>query len=190
MRPLRALASASIALLVAITPRLASAYYPFPMDIQQHLGLAYTPPCTICHLNDQGGLPNTLVHPFGQAMYRTGLVYTATEAEVAMALDQLTRDGNDVDCNGIIDTTQLEMGYDPNFPGVRLGASSLSPDGGGLDAGVAGEGDLDPPDGGCANPLQPVVYGCSAQLSPAAPSWGGLGALVAALGIALVRRRL
>jgi MYXO-CTERM domain-containing protein len=174
---LRRFASTSAALLVAITPRLASAFFPFPGYVQTHLALDYTPPCTICHMTLSGGAPATLVHPFGQAMLNQGaLTPSSTEAEVDAALDDLTRTMTDSDCNGIIDTKQLQDGRDPNPPGEYIdGSDKPNPD--------------DEPPGGCADALQPVLYGCGAQLSPAAPSWAGSAALVVALGIALARRR-
>jgi hypothetical protein len=183
MRLLRPLASASLALFVALTPRLASAYFPFPGYVQTHLMLSYVPQCTICHNSDNGGLPVTLTEPFGKAMLAQGLAFTSTEAEVDAALDALAKAKTDSDCNGIPDITQLEDGRDPNPPGEYIdGSGKPNPD--------------DEPDGGCpqeadagAEVPQPA-YGCGAQLSPAAPSWEGSVAagLVAALGLALVRR--
>jgi hypothetical protein len=180
MRLPRPLAFASTALLFAFTPRLASAYFPFPADIQQHLALTYTPPCTICHATTAGGLPSTLVHPFGQAMLRAGsLTFTSTEAEVDAALDDLAATKNDSDCNGIPDIEQLEQGRDPNPPGEYIdGSNKPTPD--------------DEPDAGCGDALQPVLYGCGVQRSPAPPSGDGsaaLGGVVAALGLVLTRRR-
>jgi hypothetical protein len=174
MRLFRLLASASVALLVAITPRLSSAYLPFPGYIQTHLKLMYTPPCTICHQTLLGGLPNTLVQPFGQAVFKAGVTPASTEAEFDAALDSL---GNlDSDCNKIPDLMQLADGRDPNPPGEYIDGSSKSTPN-------------DEPPGGCGPGLQPVLYGCGSQLSAALPSWGGAAALVAVLGVSLARRR-
>ena len=177
MRPLRPLVCTSFALLVAMTPAFASAFNPFPGYIQTHLALTYTPPCTICHATLAGGLPSTLVHPFGQAMLNQGgLTPGSTEAQVDAALDDLTKSQTDSDCNGIIDTKQLQMGRDPNPPGEYLNGDTMpAPD--------------DEPDGGCSDALAPVLYGCGAHIAaPASVSWQGAAALVAALGLALTGR--
>jgi len=180
MRLPRLLASTSVALLVATAPALAAAYLPFPDDIRTHLNLSYTPPCTICHDTLAGGLPNTIVHPFGQAMLGEGVQYSATPQEIGNALDDLAQKMNDSDCNKIPDIQQLRDGRDPNPPGEYLdGSGTANPN--------------DEPDAGCTSGANPVFYGCSAQLAPAAPAYGGWAALVTALvttlGLALARRR-
>jgi hypothetical protein len=180
MQPLRPFVSASIALLVAIAPAIACAFTTFPGYVQTHLDLTYTPPCTICHQTLAGGAPATLIHPFGQAMLKYGgLTPSSSEAQVGAALDALTAAKVDSDCNHIIDTEQLQQGRDPNFPGEYIDGEAGAPE--------------DPADGGCPNPLQPVLYGCGAQLSPADPSWEGSVAFITglgtALGLALARRR-
>jgi hypothetical protein len=180
MRPLRVLASTSIALLVGITPGLASAYLTFPPWIQSDLALDYTLTyCQICHNNPNGGI-GTVTMPFGVAMKTEGtLVFSSTQAEVDAALGDVAKNMIDSDCNGIPDIQQLKDGRNPNPPGQYIdGSGRPTPD--------------DEPDGGCVGappPPNPVFYGCGAQLASAAPSWEGSAALVTALGLALARRR-
>lgn len=184
MRSLRLLASTSVALLVAIVPRLASAYVTFPPWIQSHLSLDYTlTDCQICHNNPAGGI-GTVTMPFGVAMKTEGnLVYTSTQEEVWAALDDVTKNMIDSDCNGIIDTDQIKLGRDPNRPGEYIdGSGKATPN--------------DERDAGCTPaPVgpAPVFYGCGAQLAPAVPSWEGsapaVAALVTALALACRRRR-
>jgi hypothetical protein len=183
MRSLRLFASTSTALLVGMTPGLASAFNTFPPWIQTQLDLGYTLTyCQICHNNPLGGI-GTVTMPFGVAMKTEGnLVFSSTQAEVDAALADVAKNMIDSDCNGIPDIQQLKDGRNPNPPGQYIDDSGRpTPD--------------DEPDGGCAGtgappPPNPVLYGCGAQLAPAAPSWEGASAagLVAVLGLARALR--
>jgi hypothetical protein len=158
-------------------PRVASAFFPFPGYVKNHLNLSYTPDCIICHMSDSGGLPDTLV-PFGQAMYTLGnLTPGSSEAEVDAALDTLAAMGIDSDCNKISDIKQLKGGRDPNPPGEYIDMSGKpNPN--------------DEPPGGCTTKatLSPI-YGCGARLSPMAPSWEGAAAMAVAISLVLTSRR-
>jgi hypothetical protein len=177
MRSLRCLLSTSIVLLFTAVPAVTRATPEFPALVQTDLNLKYdlaNPPtrCIICHQSNSGGI-GTLVG-FGQNMKMAGLMPYA-DGTVQPALDALQQMGTDSDCNMIPDIKQIEMGYSPNFPGADITGATPT------------RANLDPPGGGC-NELVPI-YGCGAQLAAAAPSWEGSAAVVAALGLALVRRR-
>jgi hypothetical protein len=185
MRSLRGLLSTSMVLLFTALPAVTHATPEFPGLIQTDLNLDYDlntmPPtnCIICHQTNAGG-EGTLI-AFGQAMKEMGGLMPYADATVQPALDKLQQLGTDSDCNGIPDIKQLEMGYNPNFPGEYIGGNSTS-------------ANLDGPDGGCnadggTDGAQPA-YGCGAQLAPTAPSSEGSVAagLVAAIGLALARR--
>ncbi len=82
----------------------------FPAEIQTHLNLNYTPPCTFCHATSQGGGP--IATKFGNAMLAAGL--TTDIATLDPALDKLNADHTDSDGDGTPDIQQIEMGLDPS----------------------------------------------------------------------------
>lgn len=82
----------------------------FPDEIQKHLGLAYTPPCTLCHATALGGGPVTT--KFGQSMKANGLGVTTTSLDTA--LDALAAKKVDSDGDGTPDIQQIEEGRDPS----------------------------------------------------------------------------
>ena len=86
----------------------------FPSEIQSHLGLSYTPPCTLCHATAQGGGPIT--SKFGKAMQAAGLAVTTTSLD--SALDTLNTKHTDSDADGTPDIQQIEEGRDPSTGGV------------------------------------------------------------------------
>ncbi len=92
-------------------PRLAHAEPTYPAEMQSHLGLSYTPPCTVCHATNSGGL-GTISTPFGKALQAEGL--STNFATLDPALDALATNNNDSDGNGIPDIQQLKDGIDPN----------------------------------------------------------------------------
>ncbi len=93
-------------------PRLALADPTYPAEIQSHLGLTYTPPCTLCHSTNAGGL-GTVVTLFGESMRAEGL--TTDISTLDPALDALGKapavDSND---DGVPDIQQLKDGFDPS----------------------------------------------------------------------------
>jgi hypothetical protein len=82
----------------------------FPAEIQAHLKLNYTPPCTFCHATQQGGGPVTT--KFALSMQAAGL--TSNIATLDPALDKLNADHTDSDGDGTPDIQQIEMGLDPS----------------------------------------------------------------------------
>ena len=89
--------------------RTAHAVQTYPAEIQSHLGLDFTPPCTLCHATNAGGL-GTITTPFGKALQAHGL--TTDIATLDRALDALA--DNDSNGDGISDIQQLKNGSDPN----------------------------------------------------------------------------
>ncbi len=90
--------------------RPASAEPFFPDEMQKHLGLAYTPPCTLCHATALGGGPVTT--KFGQSMTANGLGVSITSLDTA--LDALNTKKIDSDGDGTPDIQQIEEGRDPS----------------------------------------------------------------------------
>lgn len=82
----------------------------FPAEIQSHLGLSYTPPCTFCHATASGG--GAIVTVFGQSMLKAGL--TPDISTLDPALDTLKANQTDSDGNGVPDIQQIEEGLDPS----------------------------------------------------------------------------
>ncbi|HUM12164.1 MAG TPA: hypothetical protein VLT82_14560 [Myxococcaceae bacterium] len=115
--------------LVAITVLaggLAHASSTFPAEVRSHLGLSYTPDCSLCHANGQTGF-GTVTTPFGTSMRARGLV-AQNIASLDTALDALNAEHKDSDGDGTPDIDELKAGADPN---------------------VAGGGNVPPPTYGC-----------------------------------------
>jgi MYXO-CTERM domain-containing protein len=165
--PLLLIATTAASLLAA---RAASASPDFPFTVQEHLGLTYEPPCTICHTTDAGG-SGTATKPFALAMKERGISAANTPA-VAPALDKMVADEIDSDCNDVTDVDQLKAGQDPN--------TNLFIDGSGKSATESK---------GCDTAT--IAYGCGAHAQIAADPapWEGAAAVAALLGLALARRR-
>jgi len=108
LRPgLSALAAVSLA--SALT-RPAMAMPTYPDGIQFHLGLDYTPQCTLCHATPTGG--GAIVSKFGQSMQAVGL--TADFSTLYPALATLEANRTDSNKDGVPDIEQLKEGSDPN----------------------------------------------------------------------------
>jgi hypothetical protein len=86
----------------------------FPSAIKSHLGLAETPPCTLCHASLSGG--GSVVTPFGQALLERGLV-AGNSGSLNKALDQLQADAVDSNGNGQTDIEDLKAGVEPSKQG-------------------------------------------------------------------------
>jgi hypothetical protein len=83
----------------------------FPGDIQQQLGLAQPPPCTICHATNAGG-PGTVVKPFGIYLQSRGLVpFDDASLRNALMADIAERHSSS---GGLTDVDALRAGLDPN----------------------------------------------------------------------------
>ncbi len=87
----------------------------FPGVIQQQLGLAQPPRCTICHATDAGGI-GTVVKPFGVYLRSRGLLpgdeSSLRNALLAAAGEQHSSGG------GKTDIEALQAGEDPNGAGA------------------------------------------------------------------------
>jgi hypothetical protein len=105
---------------------LAHASSIYPAEIRTHLGLSYTPDCSLCHANGQTGF-GTVTTPFGTSMRSRGLV-SQNIASLDTALDALDAEKKDSDGDGVPDIDELKAGSDPN---------------------VAGGGSIPPPSYGC-----------------------------------------
>ena len=92
-------------------PRVARAEPTYPAEIQSHLGLNFTPQCTLCHATNAGGL-GTITTAFGNALKARGL--TTNIATLDPALDALAVANTDSNGDGISDIQQLKNGSDPN----------------------------------------------------------------------------
>lgn len=106
----RILTVLSAPLALALWTHQVSAMPNFPDGIQSHLGLSYTPPCTLCHATPAGGGP--IVTKFGESMLAAGL--TPTASTLIPALDSLAANNTDSNHDGRSDIEQLKEGSDPN----------------------------------------------------------------------------
>ncbi len=83
----------------------------FPGVIQQQLGLAQPPRCTICHATDAGGA-GTVVKPFGIYLRSRGLVaFDEASLRNALLADIGERHSSS---GGVTDIDALKAGEDPN----------------------------------------------------------------------------
>jgi hypothetical protein len=87
----------------------------YPTAIVQHLGIFYSPPCSLCHVEGKTG-PGTAETPFARSARAHGLEGGDIRL-VGIALDALARDGIDSDRDGITDIQELLAGTDPNLVG-------------------------------------------------------------------------
>lgn len=171
MRSKPALAAAAVAI-VAAASSVASATPGFPAGIKADLSLAYTPPCTVCHVGASAN--GTANQPFATSLKAQGLT-PGDDASLSAALGKIT--AQDSDSNGTPDIEQLKAGCDPNSDiTIQTGAT------------CGGTGS-----GGAADTAPTPAYGCGntgAQIA-AGPvgSSAVLAGLLAVLGLALARRR-
>src|SRR5271165_3768980 len=100
---MRTILTIAITLLLAL-PRVARADPTYPAEVRAHLGLSFTPPCTLCHATSVGGL-GTIVTPFGIALRAQGL--TLSIATLDPSLDALAAAGTDSLGDGIPDIQKL-----------------------------------------------------------------------------------
>jgi len=141
-----------------LAPRMALATPDFPAAMATDLGVACAPACTVCHTTINGGA-GTVTQPFGRQLQIYGLV-KYDQASLASALNQMTTNKIDSNCNGMIDTDELKNNCtDPNI-NVQC------------DGGTSALGDV-------------VIYGCGT--SPSGP--GSAAAAIAALLIGGVAAR-
>ncbi len=159
MSTLLRFASASVAAAALLAPRLARATPDFPAAIATDLGVTCTYQCTICHTTNSGGA-GTITQPFGIQMKTYGLI-KYDQTSLATALNEMTANNIDSNCDGTIDTDALKACNDPNVPMQ-------------CDGGTSALGDI-------------VVFGCNT--SPVGPGSAAfaIGALL--VGSVLLRRR-
>jgi hypothetical protein len=100
----------------------ANAMPTFPGEIQKHLQMSETPPCTLCHATLSGGGP--VVTRFGQAMIKYGLD-PSSDASVGTALDNLEQRRIDSNGDRAPDVEQLRAGVDPNTGQPLAGAEKF-----------------------------------------------------------------
>ena len=93
---------------------------PYPVELQNALGLPRAPPCTVCHGEATAGDAGPADTLFAQAMIARGL--RAAESEdagtidpsLATAIAAMEKDGVDSDGDGAQDLDELYWGGDPN----------------------------------------------------------------------------
>jgi hypothetical protein len=163
------------AVLVAM-PGVCAASNNFPPFIQQYLGAACAPQCTVCHNSLSGGT-GTVTTRFGKTMMGFGLTLEST-ATLQHALDEEKAQHIDSDLDGDTDIDALIACKNPNVPNPPNASNAV-------DAG--GDGASAPP---AATPPafnDPVPeYGCAIGSTLAGKGvWGA----IAAAAVLVLRRR-
>lgn len=103
-----------VALGLALAPR-AAASPEYPAKVGELLSMECPPPCTLCHLDVNGGA-GTAEKPFAQSMVDAGLV-GEDESKIRPALDALQAADVDSDGDGVSDVVELRASNDPNLAG-------------------------------------------------------------------------
>jgi hypothetical protein len=105
----------AVLLATALASGSAHAQNDYPIVVQNHLGLSYAPPCSLCHAKGNTGTA-TVTTPFGWSMRAKGLVIGSSQS-VTKALDALRDDHTDSDGDGVSDIDELVARTDPNSEG-------------------------------------------------------------------------
>jgi hypothetical protein len=95
----------------ALSPGMARASGSFPGAIRADLTLDYTPPCSLCHVNNNPG--STAWSPFVIALRAQGLEAGKTPA-LFQAIERLDAMKTDSDGDGVSDIDELRNDTDPN----------------------------------------------------------------------------
>ena len=132
----------------------------FPPAIQQFVGSASPPPCTICHNTPVGGL-GTATTTFGMYMKSLGVMpFDLGSLQTALMAAQMAKHVSNTE--GVTDIDALRMGLDPNNPNAT-GMSGGEP---------------------------PPAYGCGAQIPSRTGSVGAVPAILLTLALSGLARRL
>jgi hypothetical protein len=100
-----------LAFAAASVPSVAAATSGVASTIRSHLGLDYSPSCTLCHSSSRGG--GAATKRFAAALDVRGFTVGDT-ASLESALDSLVSDGVDSDGDGTKDVDELLAATDPN----------------------------------------------------------------------------
>ncbi len=138
---------ASASLAFAAASAWASPSY--PDAIKSDLNLNSTPPCTICHADNNGGT-GTVVKPFGRALMNLGLT-AENPSLLAAVLTEAATQNLDSGGDGVPDIQELKDGKDPNTAGA----------------------------GGAAPTVEQPEYGCATATGRVAPTASPSAALAA-----------
>jgi hypothetical protein len=103
----------AVLLAASVASQAAWAKSRFPSEITRDLGLDYTPPCRLCHIQGTTGA-GSVATPFGMSMLAHGM--TSDESSIAPALAALQAAGTDSDGDGTSDIAELKADTDPNTP--------------------------------------------------------------------------
>lgn len=163
---------------LGLLPRLAHASPNFPSVVRDHLEMACTPKCTICHESNPGvsGTANQLFAETIKATRDPAERSGWNADEIVQALDKVKQAATDSDGDGVADILELQAGS--GAPGATGDAPR--------DPSVSGEGEP------CADV---VLYGCgAARVAPRDPGsalWSALAvaALLAWSAGRLARRK-
>lgn len=124
----RALATAAVCAAVQLGVITARADRSYPDRVEKRFGLGCDVPCTLCHLDMNGGFGSFRVTSegkpgVGQTYHeKFGLQGTADGKSFDPAFDAATLAKSDVDRDGIVDSVEIAQGSDPNDadPDARL----------------------------------------------------------------------
>ena len=105
--------AAAVTLALTVGSRAVEAKEEFPSEIARSLGLDYTPPCRLCHIQGTTGA-GSIAAPFGISMLAHGM--TGTGSSLPPALAGLRADKTDSDGDGKPDIDELAANKDPNTP--------------------------------------------------------------------------
>lgn len=118
MRPFdrRLCTTLPVVLVLFLVTRRAAATPDFPGVVAEHLQLATTPGCELCHAGTQGR--GTVTTPFGVSMRSRGAQAYDNDS-IKTALDALAAENTDSDGDGVPDIQELKEGTDPNGSGTE-----------------------------------------------------------------------